>query len=275
MPGVAPSRVALHTITTKPLSLRECVDECVRVGFGGICPWVEHIEPVGVADAARMIAESGLDVPAYVRGGFFVHDDLAQRRAAIDRCRTLLEDAHALGARNLVIVPGAQGSSTTLPDARAMVRDSLAELCPHAAQAGVRLALEPLHPMYAATRSCVNTLTQAREMCEAIDHPSLGVAVDVYHVWWDDRLDEEIRALGRQARLCAFHICDWLEDTTDLLTDRGGIGEGCIPIHAIRSLMEAAGFDGPIEVEVLSERHWNRDQRQVVDGILEACRDVV
>lgn len=274
MSGVEPARVALHTITTRPLSLRECIDECTRVGFGGICPWAEHVEPVGTDAARRMIDDAGLGVPSYVRGGFFVHPNASDRAQAIDACRLMIDDARTLGAHQLVIVSGAH-PGVPLPGARSMVADALATLVDHAAEVGVDLSLEPLHPMYAATRSCVNTLAQASDICRRVDHPHLGVAVDVYHVWWDASLHAELLSLSGDSRLNALHICDWLAETSDLLTDRGLMGEGCIPIRDIRQKMESLGFDGLIEVEILSERHWSRPQADLVDDIVKACRDVV
>lgn len=281
--GVEPARVALHTITTRPLTLRKCINECVRVGFGGICPWAEHVEPVGAGAARRMIDDAGLTVPSYVRGGFFVHPEKADRAKAIDECRAMLDVAGTLGASQLVIVSGAH-PAVALDAGRSMVADALVALEEHAADVNVDLSLEPLHPMYAASRSCVNTLAQAAEICNRIDHRRVGVAVDVYHVWWDWSMNLELARLssGREHgetaavnRLRALHVCDWLADTNNLLTDRGLMGEGCIPIRDIRLKMESLGFEGLVEVEILSERHWARPQAEFVDDIVTACREHV
>lgn len=271
MQPLTPDRLAIHTMTTKPWSLTEACEAYARAGVAGLCPWVEHVEPVGVAEAARIIAGGGLRVPAYVRGGFFVHPDAAERATAIDRNRQLIDDASALGAAMLVIVPGAR-AGVALDDARGMVADALGQLADHADQAGVRLALEPLHPMYAADRSCVNTIQSAREVCDRVAHPSVGVAVDVYHVWWEPGLAGQIAALGRERRLAAFHICDFKSEIADPLLDRGLMGEGVVPIRGIRESAEAAGFTGLTEVEIFSTRYWAEDQHRWLTQILDAAR---
>ena len=266
-----PSRLCLHTMTLKPRTLEQTIAACTRSGIPAISPWVEHVEPVGVATAAAMLRDAGLRVPAYVRAGFFVHEDASSRTEAVDRARRLLDDGATLGAESLVIVPGAH-PAIAHDTARSMVSDALAALVDHAAGVGVRLALEPLHPMFGADRACVTTLTQARLICETIDHPALGVAVDVYHVWWDERLADEIATLGRQGRLAGFHVSDWITPSGDVLTCRALMGAGCIPIRAIRALMDDAGFGGAIEVEILSDRLWQRDQDELLAEIATAWR---
>ena len=272
MQPLTPDRLAIHTMTTKPWSLTEACEDYVKLEIGGVCPWVEHVEPVGVAEAARIIKGSGLRVPAYVRGGFFVSDSASEREAAIDRNRRLLDDARTLGAEMLVIVPGAQ-PGVPLEEARSMVCDGLGAVVEHARRAGVKLALEPLHPMYAGDRSCINTIASVREVCDRVDHGSLGVAVDVYHIWWEPRLPEQIAALGKEHRLLAFHICDFKAETKHLLLDRGLMGEGVVPIQDIRATVESAGFEGIVEVEIFSERYWAGDQHEFLGKIVEAARD--
>lgn len=272
MTALTPDRLAIHTMTTKPWPLPEACAAYVKVGIGGVSPWVEHVEPVGVSEAARIIKDSGLRVPAYVRGGFFVSDSVHERDAAIDRNKRLLDDARTLGAQMLVIVPGAR-PGVPLGDARSMSCDGLAAITDHARQAGVKLALEPLHPMYAADRSCINTIASARDVCDRVSHESVGIAVDVYHVWWEPGLVEQIAALGREQRLLAFHICDFKAETRHLLLDRGLMGEGVVPICDIRALVESAGFDGLVEVEIFSERFWADDQHEFLEKIIEAARD--
>ncbi|MBK7405252.1 MAG: sugar phosphate isomerase/epimerase [Phycisphaerales bacterium] len=258
-------------MTTKPWSLAQACEAYASAGIAGVSPWVEHVEPVGTREAARIIASCGLRVPAYVRGGFFVHPGDAEREAAIDRSRRLIDDAHALGAEMLVIVPGAR-AGIPLGSAREAVADALAKLAPHAQQAGVKLALEPLHPMYAADRSCVNTLASARDLCARVAHPSLGIALDVYHVWWEPDLERTIAAIGRAGRLFAFHICDFKAAPAHPLLDRGLMGEGVIPISEIRHAVEAAGFEGLAEVEIFSERSWATDQTEFLARIIAAAR---
>jgi sugar phosphate isomerase/epimerase len=252
-------------MSVRAWSLEECVDALARAGVRGISPWVEHVEAFGVDRAARLIADAGLRVPAYVRGGFFVHADEQARAKAVDDTRRLLDDAATLGAESIVIVPGAS-PEVPFAAARTMIADALAALTSHASGCGVRLGVEPLHPMLAADRSCITTLTEARRICEAIDHPILGVVVDVYHVWWDERLATEIAALG--GRLFGFHVSDWVTPSGDVATDRAPLGAGCIPIRRIRTMMDAAGFEGMIEVEILSRRQWERDPTDVLAEIV-------
>lgn len=268
--GVDLHRLSIHTMTTRPWSLAEAAQACARAGVGGVSPWVEHVEPIGVGEAARIIADFGLRVPAYVRGGFFVHSDTHERARAIERTRRLIDDARALGAESLVIVAGSQ-PGVALDDGRAMTCDALGVLVDHAAAAGLRLAVEPLHPMYAGDRSCVNTIAQARAICDRVGSPVLGVAVDVYHVWWDDRLEAQIEALGREGRLFGFHVCDFKPEPAHPLHDRGLMGEGCAPIREIRAMVERAGFDGMIEVEVFNRKWWATDQRTFLRAIIEAA----
>jgi sugar phosphate isomerase/epimerase len=262
-----PSRLCVHSMTLRPWTLEQCVRECVKAGVAGISPWVEHVEPIGVARAASLLADAGLRVPAYVRGGFFVHAEANERARAIDASRRLLDDAATLGAASLVIVPGAN-PHVPLADARVMVTDALAALVPHASDRAVRLGLEPLHPMFAADRACVTTLTDARRICESIGDPVLGVVVDVYHVWWDERLEAEIAELGRQARLFGFHVSDWVTPAGNVVADRAPLGAGCIPIRRIRAMMDDAGFDAMIEIEILSRRQWQRDPADVLAEVV-------
>ncbi|MFG0259743.1 MAG: sugar phosphate isomerase/epimerase family protein [Phycisphaerales bacterium JB041] len=270
MQTLTPERLAIHTQTTRPWTLAEACAAYAAAGIGGVCPWVEHVEPVGVRQAARIIADSGLRVPSYVRGGFFVHPAADERGRAIDRTRALLDDAAVLGAEMLVIVPGAC-PGVALDDARSMVADGLATAAAHSAEVGVKLALEPLHPMYAADRSCINTVASARTVCDRVGHDVLGVAVDVYHVWWEPGLDGQIAALGREARLFGFHICDFKAETSHLLLDRGLMGEGVVPIAAIRGRVEAAGFGALAEVEIFSERWWAAEQSAFLREIVRAA----
>lgn len=269
-PTLTPDRLAVHTMTTKPWSLRQACEAYAAAGVGGISPWAEHVEPLGVAESARIITESGLAVPAYVRGGFFVAAEAAERQAAIDRTRVLLDDAATLGAGMLVIVPGAQ-PGVPLGSGRGFVAEALGALADHAQALGVRLAVEPLHPMYAPDRSCVNSVASARGLCDRVDHPALGVAIDVYHVWWEPGLYEQIATLGRESRLLALHVCDFKVETAHLLLDRGLMGEGVIDIRGIRAAAESAGFAGLIEVEIFSEKYWGWDQGQFLDRIIEAA----
>jgi sugar phosphate isomerase/epimerase len=180
---------------------------------------------------------------------------------ARDDNRRAVDEALAIGARCLVLVVGGlPRPSRDLSGARAIVRDGIAELLDYAKAAGMPLAIEPLHPMYAADRACVNTLAHALDLCDELapaDPAALGVAVDVYHVWWDPALEIGIERAGQGGRLFAYHICDWLVPTTDLLNDRGMMGDGVIDLPRIRGWMERSGYTGAHEVEIFSERWWS------------------
>jgi sugar phosphate isomerase/epimerase len=260
------SRLCIHTITTKPWELEEAVARYSAAGVGGITVWRDAVGSRDLAGAGRMIREHGLALVSLCRGGFFAAASPAAREAARDEHRRRIDDAAALGAPLIVLVCGsAPGQS--LAESRRQIADGIASVLPHAAAAGIKLAIEPLHPMYAGDRSAVNTLPQAREICRQLRSPFLGITVDVYHLWWDERLEEEIKASGREGTLFGFHLSDWRTPTTDLLNDRGLMGEGCIPIRRIRHWVEEAGFDGFHEVEIFSQRWWNSDQATYLEAI--------
>jgi sugar phosphate isomerase/epimerase len=280
-----PRALSLNTATVKlRWDLARMIDGCARHGIRGIAPWRDKLAELGTGEAARRIRAAGLTVTGLCRGGMFPAPDAAGRRAATDDNRRAIDDAAELGAQCLVLVVGGMPvGSKDLAGARAQVRDGIAEVLPHARAAGVPLAIEPLHPMYAADRACVNTLAQALDLCDALDpggagvHPrtavdggewapaaALGVALDAYHVWWDPQLDAQVARAGA-ARLHAFHVCDWLVPTRDLLEDRGMMGDGVIDLRRLRALVEAAGYRGLHECEIFSSRDWwQRDPDEVL-----------
>ena len=272
-----PDLLSLNTATVRAQwKLPEIIAGCARHGIRGIAPWRDQVAATGLNETAQRIRDAGLTVTGLCRGGMFPAADREGRRAALDDNRRAVDEALALRARCLVLVVGGlpkdrSGSvvSKDLRGAREMVRDGIGELLQHAQSAGMPLAIEPLHPMYAADRACVNTLAQANALCDELS-PSgkdgLGIAVDVYHVWWDAELKAGIERAGAADRLFAYHICDWLVPTTDLLNDRGMMGDGVIDIRRIRGWVEAAGFDGYSEVEIFSERNWwQREHGEVLD----------
>jgi sugar phosphate isomerase/epimerase len=265
-------RLAVHTITTKPWPLPVAVDRFAAAGIGGISIWVEAIAGMSNAEVRNTVQASGLKVPALVRGGFFCDPDAQERVCRIDNNRRLIELAGEISAEMLVLVVGATPGER-LHIQRGWVRDAIESLIDDAKAANVRLAIEPLHPMYSGDKSCVNRLTQARAMCEAIQNPLVGVAVDVYHVWWDEALESEIKRLGELEALFAFHLCDWRVPTRDMLNDRALMGDGCIDIRSIRKLVEQNGFRGWNEVEIFSEEHWARDQQAFLNDIVERYQD--
>ena len=266
--------LSLNTATTrKQWSLAQAVAGCARHGIRGIAPWRDQLHEMGIQPAAHAIRGNGLTVTGLCRGGMFPAADAAGRKAAIDDNLRAVDEAHALGARCLVLVVGGlPEGSKDIAGAREQVRDGIAAILPHSRQAGIPLAIEALHPMYAADRACINTLGQALDLCDALDprnEGGLGVAVDVYHVWWDPQLERQIERAGK-ARLLAFHICDWLVPTRDLLNDRGMMGDGVIDLPRIRSWMQHAGYAGFHEVEIFSELDW---WRRDPDQVLETCKE--
>jgi sugar phosphate isomerase/epimerase len=263
------SRICVHTITTKPWSIEEASGNYSDAGVKGITVWRNALEGRDIAATGRMIRERGLQIVSLCRGGFFPSTDAVKRRSALEDNRKAIDEAHALGAPLIVLVCGADPGQP-LQESRKQIQDGIQEILPQAQEAGVKLAIEPLHPMYAADRSAINTLSQANEMASAIDSPWVGVAVDVYHLWWDPALETEIKKCGQMKKLFAFHICDWKINPEDMLNDRGLMGEGCIDLPAIRSWTEAAGFDGFIEVEIFSNRYWAMDQHLFLSQIKEA-----
>lgn len=264
------SRLCVHTITTKPLPLERCLAEYPRRGISGITIWRQALEGRSLAAVARQTRDAGLEVVSLCRGGFFPATTEAGRQAAIDDNRRAIDQAHAIGAPLVVLVCGAVPGQK-LSESRKQITEGIAALLPTAEQAGVRLAIEPLHPMYADDRSAVNTMRQAHEICDSLGSPpAVGIAVDVYHVWWDPELEAQIDLAGRAGRLHAFHVCDWMTPTADLLNDRGLMGEGCIDVREISDWVDAAGFTGHREVEVFSHRWWAADQGAFLDRIADS-----
>ncbi len=263
------SRLCLHTITTKPWTVEEACDRYAAAGVGGITVWRQWLEGRDPAAVGRRLRAAGLDVVSVARGGFFPAPDGIGRAAAIDDNRRAIDETAALGAPVLVLVCGAVPGQP-LDLSRDQIADGIAAVLDHAKACNVKLAIEPLHPMYADSRSAINTLGQANDMCERLADNYVGVAVDVYHLWWDPNLEAEIGRCGRMGRLLAFHVSDWRTPTEDLLNDRGLMGEGCIDVPQIRGWVEATGFGGFIEVEIFSNRYWAMDQQEFLDNIQQA-----
>jgi len=257
-------KLSLNTATIREQwNLAQAIEGCVRHGVRGISPWRDQVAQMGLNAAQRAINANGLTVTGLCRGGFFTAKDWRD-----DNLRAI-EEAHALGAQCLVLVVGGlPPGSKDLGAARETVKNSIFEILPEARKAGVPLAIEPLHPMQAAERACINTLEQALDVCDELGE-GIGVAVDVYHVWWDPKLEQQIRRAGKK-RILAYHICDWLVPTRDLLNDRGMMGDGVIDLPGIRSWVEAAGYAGFHEVEIFSELDW---WRRDPDEVLRICKD--
>ncbi len=248
----------------------EAVDGCLAQDITAIAPWRDQIAAIGLDEAARIVRANGLKVTGLCRGGMFPAADPAGRQIAIDDNLRAIDEAAALNADCLVLVVGGLPTgSRDIVATRDMVSEGIAAILPHARACGMPLAIEPLHPMYAADRACVNTLDQALDICGQMG-AGVGVAIDVYHVWWDPGLAAAIARAGRMNAILAHHICDWLVPTTDLLLDRGMMGDGIIDLPGIRRMIEAAGFHGPQEVEIFSRDNWWKRPGQEV---LAVCRE--
>ena len=265
--------------------LLQILDACAARGIRAVSPWRDQVQAAGLAATCRAVKAHGLELSGYCRGGMFTYDGNAQRQAVRDDNRRALDEACELGAPCLVLVvgglPGALSGHALHKDidhARLQVAEGVQALLEDARERGMPLAIEPLHPMYAADRACINTLEQALDVCDLLDPQrsgALGVAVDVYHVWWDPKLAAQIERAGA-SRLLALHVCDWLTPTTDLLNDRGMMGDGVIDIPRIRGWMEAQGFAGYAEVEIFSAAHWWQcDGAEVLDTCIQRHRRCV
>lgn len=249
--------LSINLATVRPqYTMAQAVDACLAQGITAIAPWRDQVQATGLKEAASIVRTNNMRVTGLCRGGMFPAADKAGLAAAIDDNKRAIDEAAAIQADCLVLVVGGlPKGSRNLPAAREMVADGLAAILPHARESRMPLAIEPLHPMYAADRACINTLEQALDVCELLGD-GVGVAIDVYHVWWDPKLYAQIARAGANGRILAHHICDWLVPTRDLLLDRGMMGDGIIDLRAIRVAMEKAGYRGPQEVEIFSSENW-------------------
>jgi len=277
--------LSINTATVrKQAKLDVIIDACARREIRMICPWRDQVQAVGLSAIEAKVRDAGLVLSGYCRGGFFPAADAAGLAAALEDNRRAVDEATTLGSPCLVLVVGAlpgaltgKAAYTDIQLARSQVFDGIAATLEYARKVRMPLAIEPLHPMQAAERACVNTLEQALDICDALDPErsgALGVAVDVYHVWWDPKLAAQIARAGRE-RLLAYHVCDWLLPTRDLLNDRGMMGDGIIELRKIRGFMEQAGYAGAAEVEIFSEDWWARPLDDVLATCIERHRSVV
>ena len=277
--------LSLNTATVrKQWPLDRIIEECVRREIRAIAPWRDQVAAVGIARVAALLRDTGIGLSGYCRGGFFPAADAANLRAALADNRLAIDEAKLLGSPCLVLVVGSLPGALTGPPAyhdiaraRAEVRDGIAATLDYAKAVGMPLAIEPLHPMQAAERACINTLEQALDLCDELDPArsgSLGVAVDLYHVWWDPKLEAQLVRAGAD-RLMAYHVCDWLSPTRDLLNDRGMMGDGVIELKKCRRWVEAAGYTGFSEVEIFSEQWWAKPGEEVLDTCIARHKSVV
>lgn len=278
------SALALNTATIRQWDLRHIVDNCAKAGIKHISPWRDQVRSEGTATVRRWLSEAGLHPSAYLRAGLFTYADREAAANARDENFAAMDEAAELGCRNLVVLAGGLPKAADLPKernieaARYQVGRGIEDMLPRARDLGLKLVVEPLHPMYAADRCCLNTLDQVLDLCDELDPASevIGVAIDVYHVWWDPRLREQIdRAGSVNGRIQAFHVNDWLVPTRDMLNDRGMMGDGIIDIPKIRNWVESAGYGGPCEVEIFSDAWREREGQEVLNTCVDRFRRFV
>lgn len=268
------SLLAINSATVKAWTFEQLVDGCARASIGAIAPWRDIVQACGVERAGKLLRTRNIEVSCLCRGGMFPAADEAGRKAVLEDNKRAVDEAVAIGARCLVLIAGGlPKGSKDIDGARAQVRDGLAALLEYARVVKMPLAIEPLHPMYAADRACVNTMAHANKLCDDLGH-GLGIALDVYHVWWDPDLKRQIARAG--SRIITYHVCDWLVPTTDLLLDRGMPGDGAIALKSIRAMVEATGYTGHCDVEIFSAQNWwKRDPNEVLKICLERHQTVV
>ncbi|MFD6193113.1 sugar phosphate isomerase/epimerase family protein [Streptomyces sp. NPDC060275] len=260
------TRFSINQMTVKQLSLPELTAACRELGIGNVGLWREPVQAYGVEAAAKLVRDAGLAVTTLCRGGFLTAVDPGERARALADNRRAVDEAAALGTDTLVLVSGGlPAGDKDLRAARERIADALAELGPYAERHGVRLAIEPLHPMYAADRCVVSTLTQALDLAERFPAHQVGVTVDTYHIWWDDRAPEQIARAGAGGRIHTFQLADWTTPLPEgVLNGRGQIGDGAIDMREWKGYVQAAGYTGAIEVELFNEGLWARDGREVL-----------
>lgn len=262
--------VALHTFTTKPWSITECIEGYAKRGIGGISIWRETVEGLDLKKVRSQYRDAGLTPVSYVRGGFFTATEEAARRENLEKNRQWLRDAADLGMPSVVLVCGATVGLSPLTN-RNQIRDGIAALVEDAGQLGLELLIEPLHPSYCGNRSAIPTLKAANDLCAEIKAPNLKVAVDVYHVWWDHELEQELKRCASNGWLGSYHICDYKAEPADLLLDRGIMGEGCCNLAEIDQwVVQDSHFGGLREIEIFSAQGWQLDQDHFLDQILTA-----
>ncbi|MDW6062681.1 sugar phosphate isomerase/epimerase family protein [Streptomyces sp. FXJ1.4098] len=271
------TRLSLNQETIKQWSLPELAEGCVKAGVPGVGLWRAPVQEYGVEAAARLIRDAGLAVTSLCRGGFFTAIDPDERAAALADNRAAIDEAATLGTDTLILVSGGLPSgSRDLFAARERIADALAELAPYAADHGVRLAIEPLHPMYASDRCVVSTLAQALDLAERFPADQVGVVVDTYHLWWDDSVAGQIARAGAGGRLASFQLADWITPLPEgVLLGRGQLGDGAVDFRWFRERVDATGFDGPIEVEIFNPALWARDGAEVLAEVADRYRTLV
>ncbi|MEW1892399.1 sugar phosphate isomerase/epimerase family protein [Streptomyces sp. NPDC085659] len=259
-------RLSINQETIKQWSLPELAEGCAKAGIDKVGLWRAPVQSYGVEATARLLSDHGLTVTSLCRGGFLTAPDPGERARALDDNRAALDEAAGVGTDTLVLVSGGlPEGSKDLYGARERIADALAELAPYAAERGVRLAIEPLHPMFASDRCVVSTLSQALDLAERFPAEQVGVVVDTYHLWWDDQAPAQIVRAGAAGRIHSFQLADWITPLpAGVLLGRGQLGEGSVDFRFFREAVEATGFDGPVEVEIFNEALWARDGAEVL-----------
>jgi sugar phosphate isomerase/epimerase len=260
------SRLSLNQVTLDSLTLKECAELCAQHGLRWIAPWRHRVQEIGIAESSRILRGSGLGVSSLCRGGFFPASTGEERQQRIDDNRRAIDEAAELGAPCLVLVCGPP-PDRDIESARLMVADGIAAILPHARDRGIRLGIEPLHPMFAADRSVIVTLAQALDLAMQFDSAYAGVVLDVYHVWWDPHLYQEIRRAS--GRIFCYHVSDWAVPLPGILTGRSMMGEGVIELRRIRKAVEDSGYRGPIEVEILNQAIWDQQPNRVLTEMMQ------
>ncbi|MBI0296388.1 sugar phosphate isomerase/epimerase [Streptomyces sp. PRKS01-29] len=270
-------RLSLNQETIKQWSLPELTEGCVKAGVTGVGLWREPVQKYGVEAAAELVRNAGLTVTSLCRGGFFTASEPGARATALADNRRAVDEAATLGTDTLVLVSGGlPDGSRDLFAARERIADALAELAPYAADHGVRLAIEPLHPMYASDRCVVSTLAQALDLAERFPAEQVGVVVDTYHLWWDDTVADQIARAGAGGRIAAFQLADWVTPLPEgVLLGRGQLGDGSVDFRWFRERVDAAGYTGPIEVEIFNPDLWARDGAEVLAEVADRYRTLV
>jgi sugar phosphate isomerase/epimerase len=265
-------RLSINHYSVRQLGLEQLIQECRELGIPYVGLWRDKVHEVGIERAKVLIAHAGLKISSLCRGGFFPYNDEAQRQKSIEENRKVIDEAASLGTQLVVLVCGGIAAAG-LSASREMVKEGIASLVPYAIERGVRLGIEPLHPMFAADRSVVVTLAQANELASHFSAEVVGIVIDAYHVWWDPELEPEIgRAAGR---IFGFHVSDWIVPLPDILNGRGLMGDGFIELPAISALIEEAGYRGPIEVEVFNQSLWQLPGRMALDRIKERFMELL
>lgn len=271
------ARLSINQETIKQWSLPELVAGCVKAGAPGVGLWRAPVQEYGIADAARLVRDAGLAVTSLCRGGFVTAIDPAERQAALDDNRAAIDEAATLGTSVLVLVSGGlPAGSRDMFGARERIAAALAELGPYAAERGVRLAIEALHPMFASDRCVVSTLAQALDLAMRFPADQVGVVVDSYHLWWDDTVAAQIARAGAGGRIAAFQLADWVTPLPEgVLLGRGQLGDGSVDLRWFREQVDRTGFTGPIEVEIFNPSLWARDGAEVLAEVADRYRQHV